>query len=58
MKTLLLSLALVALAILLPGVNALFRPKKGFPSGHAHDLAAISRRRESLHRRKTKQPKK
>ena len=57
MKTLLLSLAIVALAILLLGVNALFRPKKGFPSGHAHDLDDIPRRQAHL-RHKAKQTKK
>ncbi len=57
MKILLLSLAIVALAILLLGVNALFRPKKGFPSGHAHDLADIPRRQAHL-RHKAKQTKK
>lgn len=56
MKTLLLSLAIVALAILLLGINALFRPKKGFPSGHAHDLADIPRRQARL--RKARQTKK
>ena len=57
MKALLLSLAIVALAILLLGINALFRPKKGFPSGHTHDLTDIPRRQADL-RHKAKQTKK
>ena len=61
MKTLLLALALVAVAIVLLGVNALFRPHKGFPQGHAHDLAGIERRRRqlrALHRQQQQQKKK
>lgn len=50
MKTLLLSLALLAVAVILMGVNVLFRKGRSFPSGHAHDLADIPRRQETLRR--------
>lgn len=48
MKTILLSLALIAVAIVLLGVNALFRPRKGFPTGHSHDLARVPQRQREL----------
>lgn len=48
MKTILLSLALIAAAIVLLGVNALFRPRKGFPTGHSHDLAHVPERQRQL----------
>ncbi len=48
MKTLLLSLALLAVAIVIMGVNALFRRGRNFPSGHSHDLARIPERQRLL----------
>ncbi len=41
MKTLLLTLVLVALAIILLGVKVLFVKNGKFPSGHVHDIPAL-----------------
>lgn len=54
MKTIILTVALIAIAVILLGINALFRPHKGFPSGHSHELADIPRRQRQLRRRREK----
>lgn len=46
-KTLLLTIVLLAAAIVLLGVKVLFVKGSKFPSGHAHDIAAMSRRKRS-----------
>lgn len=53
MKTLLLTIMLLAAAIVLLGVKVLFVKGAKFPSGHAHDIAAISKRRHSVDKIKT-----
>ncbi|MDE6073414.1 MAG: hypothetical protein K2J42_09720 [Muribaculaceae bacterium] len=44
MKTLLLTLGLVLLAVLLLGCRVLFVKGGKFPSGHVHDIPALKKR--------------
>lgn len=45
MKTVLLTIGLVTLAMLLLGVKALFVKGGSFPSGHVHDLPALNKKK-------------
>ncbi len=45
-KIVLLSILLIALAILLLGVKVFFVRNGRFPSGHAHDIAALREKRK------------
>lgn len=45
MKLLLLTLILVAIAVVLLGVKVLFVKGGRFPSGHAHDLPALKKKK-------------
>ncbi|MDE5844581.1 MAG: hypothetical protein K2H44_04245 [Muribaculaceae bacterium] len=53
MKTLLLTLCLLLLAVLLLGCRVLFVKDGKFPSGHAHDIPAL-KERNSRHSSKEK----
>lgn len=44
MKLLLITIALVAVAVVLLGVKVLFVKGGKFPSGHAHDLPQLKRK--------------
>ena len=44
MKLLLITIALVALAVVLVGVKVLFVKGGKFPSGHAHDLPQLKKK--------------
>lgn len=44
MKLLLITIALVALAVVLLGVKVLFVKGGKFPSGHAHDLPQLKKK--------------
>ncbi|MDE6190899.1 MAG: hypothetical protein K2L31_07810 [Muribaculum sp.] len=46
MKIVILSIILVAFAIVLLGVKVLFVKGGKFPSGHAHDIAALRGKRK------------
>lgn len=45
MKLLLITIALVALAVVLLGVKVLFVKGGKFPSGHAHDLPQLKKKK-------------
>lgn len=46
MKSLLLTLCLLAVAVVLLGVKVFFVKEGKFPSGHAHDLPALKKRKQ------------
>ncbi|MDE6324345.1 MAG: hypothetical protein K2L85_09475 [Paramuribaculum sp.] len=55
MKTLFLTLVLLAAAFVLLGVKVLFVKNGKFPSGHAHDLPQLKKHGRSAHEKKIKQ---
>lgn len=46
MKLIAISIGLIALAVLLLGVKALFVRGGKFPEGHSHDLKGIARKKK------------
>ncbi|MCM1072164.1 MAG: hypothetical protein NC391_11100 [Alistipes timonensis] len=55
--TILSAIALVALAVLLMGVKALFVKGGRFPQAHSHELRDIPRRRKELRESRRRKPR-
>lgn len=55
MKTLFLTIILIAAAFVLLGIKVLFVKNGKFPSGHAHDLPALKERGRRAYQKRTKQ---